>query len=308
MKTGAVITAAGNHHSANGFSPMLPIGHTTVIRKIIVTLKQCGVDPIVVITGQDAKEVEKHISKLRVICLRNEEYENSQMFDSVGMGLRYIEDLCDRILILPPKFPLLLPETIKTIMKCNGKASCPVYDGRRGHPVMIHKELIPALLSYRGERGLGGALRQEKVDGLMQEIPVNDKGIIEAVETHHDAVRYPAVGQTVVHSAVSLSFELDEAFFGPDMAQFLRLIEHAGSMQTACRQMNMSYSKGFKLLKNAENQLGYPLLITQSGGPEGGFSQLTPKALALMENYMALEKELKEKAEELFLKYFKEGL
>ena len=308
MKTGAVITAAGNNHSANGFSPLLPIGHTTVIRKIIVTLKRCGVDPIVVITGQDAKEVEKHISKLRVICLRNEEYENSQMYDSVLMGLRYIEDLCDRILILPPKFPLLLPETIKTIMRCNEKVSCPVYDGRRGHPVMIHRELIPALLSYRGDRGLGGALRQEEVNGLMQEIPVADKGIIETVETDHDAFRYPAVGQTIVHPAVSLSLELDEAFFGPDMAQFLRLIEHAGSMQTACRQMNMSYSKGFKLLKNAENQLGYPLLITQSGGSEGGFSELTPKALALMENYMALEKELKEKAEELFLKYFKEGL
>ena len=173
---------------------------------------------------------------------------------------------------------------------------------------MIHKDLIPALLTYRGERGLGGALRQEKVDGLMTEIPVNDKGIIETVETDHDAVRYPAVGHTIVHPAVSLALELDEVFFGPDMAQFLRLIEHAGSMQTACRQMNMSYSKGFKLLKNAENQLGYPLLITQSGGSEGGSSQLTPKALALMENYMALEKELKEKAGELFLKYFKEGL
>ncbi len=46
MKTGAVITAAGNNHSANGFSPLLPIGHTTVIRKIIVTLKRCGVDPL----------------------------------------------------------------------------------------------------------------------------------------------------------------------------------------------------------------------------------------------------------------------
>ena len=58
-----------------------------------------------VITGRDGKEVEKHISKLRVICLRNEDYENTQMFDSIGMGLRYIEDLCDRILILPPQIP-----------------------------------------------------------------------------------------------------------------------------------------------------------------------------------------------------------
>lgn len=306
MKTGAVISAAGHNSSANAFSPLLSIGHTTVIRRIITTLKQCGVDPIVVITGRDAKEVEKHISKLRVICLRNEEYENSQMFDSIGMGLRYIEDLCDRILILPPKFPLLLPETIKKIMECSGKASCPVYEGRRGHPVMIQKDLIPALLSYRGERGLGGSLRQKGVDALIEEIPVDDKGIIEAVETDQDTVIYPTLEHHAMHPSVSLSLEFDEAFFGPEMAQFLMLIEHAGSMQTACRQMNMSYSKGFKLLKNAENQMGYPLLITQSGGTEGGFSQLTPKAVDLMEKYMALEKELKGKAEELFKKYFEE--
>ncbi len=65
------------------------------------------------ITGQDAKEVEKHISKLRVICLRNEEYENSQMYDSVLMGLRYIEDLCDRILILPLNFHCFFLKQLK---------------------------------------------------------------------------------------------------------------------------------------------------------------------------------------------------
>lgn len=308
MKTGAVITAAGHKHTANSFSPMLPIGHTTVIRRIIMTLKRCGVDPIVVITGRDGKEVEKHISKLRVICLRNEDYENTQMFDSIGMGLRYIEDLCDRILILPPKFPMLLPETIQKIMDCSGAASCPVYEGRRGHPVMIDKTLIPTLLSYRGERGLGGALRQAGINQLVEEIQVEDKGIIEAIEAEGVSAYSPHPGHPAMHPSVSLHLEFDEVFFGPEMAQFLMLIEHAGSMQTACRHMNMSYSKGFKMLKNAESQLGYPLLVTQSGGLEGGFSQLTPKAVSLMEKYVALEKELKGKAEELFNKYFEEGL
>ena len=72
--------------------------------------------------------------------------------------------------------------------------------------------------------------------------------------------------------------ERNEGFFGPQAAQFLSLIDHTGSMQTACRQMHMSYTKGWKILKEAERQLGYPLLITQSGGAEGGFSQLTPKS------------------------------
>lgn len=47
MRTGAVIVAAG-HKSPVAFRPMLPVGDTTVIRRIIITLQQAGVDPVVV--------------------------------------------------------------------------------------------------------------------------------------------------------------------------------------------------------------------------------------------------------------------
>ncbi|GLC82856.1 NTP transferase domain-containing protein [Lacrimispora brassicae] len=304
MKTGAVIVAAGHKSATSTFKPLMPIGGTTVIRRIIMMLKRSGVDPIVVITGKDAKELEKHISKLRVICLRNENYENSQMFDSICTGLNYIEDLCDRVLILPVKFPMLLPETIKKIMNSSQPAACPVFDGRRGHPVMISKELIPAILSYDGKCGLRGAFKQTELDILIEEIPVDDKGIIESIETEEDYARNYDAGRVSMHPVANLFLEWDEIFFGPGIAQFLMLIEHNGSMQTACRQMNMSYSKGWKIMKEAEKQLGYPLLITRSGGAEGGFSQLTPKTKDFLNRFLDMEKELNEKTEELFLKYF----
>ena len=88
------------------------------------------------------------------------------------------------------------------------------------------------------------------------------------------------------------------------MAQFLSLIDHTGSMQTACRQMHMSYTKGWKILKAAERELGYPLLITQSGGAEGGSSQLTPKAKDFLDRFLKMEKELMEDAQRLYQKYF----
>ncbi len=304
MKTGAIISAAGHKNTLSPFDPLMPIGSTTVIRRIIMTLKRSGVDPIVIITGQDAKILEKHISKQRVICLRNENYENSQMLDSICTGLNYIEDLCDRVLILPAKFPMLLPETIKKIMNSSRPAACPVYEGRRGHPVMVRKELIPAILSYRGNRGLRGALRQNETDVLVEEIPVDDKGIIETIESDENCGMHRLLA--AMHPAAELFLERDEIFFGPEIAQFLMLIEHTGSMQTACRQMNMSYSKGWKVMKEAEKQLGYPLLITQSGGADGGFSQLTPKTRDFLNRFLRMEQELNEKTEELFLKYFEE--
>ena len=68
MKTGAVIIAAGHKSTISRFQPMLPVGDSTVIRRIIITLKRAGIEPVVVVTGQKADEVEKHIAGLRVIC------------------------------------------------------------------------------------------------------------------------------------------------------------------------------------------------------------------------------------------------
>ena len=70
MTTGAVILAAGHKSSTTSFQPMLPVGDTTAVKRIIITLQRAGVEPVVVITGDRGEELEKHISKMRVVCLK----------------------------------------------------------------------------------------------------------------------------------------------------------------------------------------------------------------------------------------------
>ena len=305
MRTGAVVVAAGHKSSVSSFSPMLPIGDSTVIRRIIITLKRSGIDPVVVVTGKQGDEVEKHIAGLRVICLRNQNYGNTQMYNSICLGLNYIEDLCDRVFILPAKFPMFLPETIKRMMDMDAQVVCPVFEGRRGHPVLVSSNIIGKLLNYKGEKGLRGALRQVDVDRCAWEVEVEDQGIILAVETDEDRAQSNLDNERLdIFPQIQLTLERDEGFFGPSVAQFLSLIDHTGSMQTACRQMHMSYTKGWKILKAAERELGYPLLITQSGGAEGGSSQLTPKAKDFLDRFLKMEKELMEDAQRLYQKYF----
>ena len=305
MRTGAVVVAAGHKSSVSSFSPMLPIGDSTVIRRIIITLKRSGIDPVVVVTGKQGDEVEKHIAGLRVICLRNQNYGNTQMYNSICLGLNYIEDLCDRVFILPAKFPMFLPETIKRMMDMDAQVVCPVFEGRRGHPVLVSSNIIGKLLNYKGEKGLRGALRQVDVDRCAWEVEVEDQGIILAVETDEDRAQSNLDNERLdIFPQIQLTLERDEGFFGPSVAQFLSLIDHTGSMQTACRQMHMSYTKGWKILKAAEKQLGYPLLITQSGGAEGGSSLLTPKAKDFLVRFLGMEKEQREDAQKLYQKYF----
>ena len=75
-------------------------------------------------------------------------------------------------------------------------------------------------------------------------------------------------------------------------------------MQTACKQMHMSDTKGWKILREAEKQLGFPLLFSRSGGSDGGSSKLTPKGEEFLKRYVKMEEDLKKEGERLFELYF----
>ena len=59
----------------------------TARRSGVLSLPCAGasIDPIVVVTGFQADQLEKHISGLRVICLRNPDYGETQMYDSTSV-------------------------------------------------------------------------------------------------------------------------------------------------------------------------------------------------------------------------------
>ena len=49
----------------------------------------------------------------------------------------------------------------------------------------------------------------------------------------------------------------EEKAFGPGVAQLLKGIEEMGSMQKAAEKMGLSYSKAWKMMKTAEQELGF---------------------------------------------------
>ena len=70
-----------------------------------------------------------------------------------------------------------------------------------------------------------------------------------------------------------------ERAFGPGVAELMHLVEETGSLSEACRRMEMAYSKGWKITKRAEEDLGFPLMEGSRGGSHGGKTTLTEKLL-----------------------------
>lgn len=307
-RTGALIVAAGGRPEENKFRPLEQVGDSTVIRRIIITMKQAGIEPIVVVTGHQGDELEKHVAKLQVIFLRNKDYQKTQMFDSICMGLSYMQELCSRIFVLPAKFPMFLPLTVLRMMEEDAPVVCPVYRGKGGHPVLISSSLIPDIIAYKGDFGLQGALRELQARGVVKRISVEDTGILQSIDRFETELNAAAQKEEKIpiHPHLSLSLRRNDEFFGPSMAQFLVLINHTGSIRNACRQMHISYTKGWSMIREARQQLGFSILTTQSGGADGGFSQLTREARDFLERYLAMNHALKLQERKLFDTYFPE--
>jgi molybdate transport system regulatory protein len=92
--------------------------------------------------------------------------------------------------------------------------------------------------------------------------------------------------------------------FGDGPNEILKGVEKTGSLHQVAEQMGMSYSKAWKLIRNIEQKLGFPLLDRRVGGQSGGGSQITPQAKELMLCYARFRRETKGTIERIFQKQF----
>lgn len=81
-----------------------------------------------------------------------------------------------------------------------------------------------------------------------------------------------------------------ERFFGPGPVELLELIQQSGSISKAAKQMGMSYKKAWEIIRSLNSMFGKPLVITQSGGEQGGGSLITDEAQQLIRYHKQLRK------------------
>ena len=303
MSVGALIVAAGMSSRMGEFKPMLNIGTISVAQRIIATFHRAGVDKIVMVTGYNAVALERHLAGEGVIFLRNENYETTQMFDSVKIGLRYLEDKCDKVLFTPVDVPLFTAHTVKAILETDERLVCPVCQGENGHPLLIDQSLISEILQDSGECGLRGAT--QRCSASLSYVEVEDYGTIRDADTPEDfeaLVEYH--NSQLVRSVVNVSLAKEKPFFDSRIAMLLMQVDETKSVRAAGQRMQLSYSSCWKMIRTLESQLNYPLIERTQGGAVGGASVLTEWGRLFLEKYTAYDKRVKEVAEDLFEEYF----
>jgi molybdate transport system regulatory protein len=87
--------------------------------------------------------------------------------------------------------------------------------------------------------------------------------------------------------------------------ELLEKIETYSSIKKATAAMGMSYTKALRIIRNAERELGFPLVISEKGGNNRGATHLTEKGKEVLTAFKEIYTDVSAYAEKLFAQKFK---
>ena len=297
----ALIIAAGKTLHRDSFEPQREVGVISAIQRIVMLFQRAGIDSIVIVCDDDGCKTEKLASHMNVVFLHNS--GDAEMLDNIKTGLAYLQDKCTAVIITHVDVPLFSIETVRHLIAAEGPICVPAHNGKTGHPVLLRSEQFQSVLSYNGEGGLAGAIKAAGVPYNLVE--VDDEGILANI--HYDNAYAHIINKHSLRESYPdfrIRIVREKPFYGPGAHQLLQLTEETNSLREACRQMGISYGKGRAIIALMEQQLGYPVIISQQGGKTGGYSVVTEEGKKLMRKYNEFHMEARQYLQELFGKYF----
>lgn len=310
-KTGAVIVAAGTSSRMRAFKPALPFGDSTVANHTISKLKKLNIDPITIVVGHKSKELKDSIYTEDIRYVMNENYNDTQMFDSVILGVEDIAPMCERILIMPMDLPAILESTIEKVLSIDAGMVRTTFKGEPGHPIIITSEFAKTLKEYKGDGGLRGAMESSNIP--ITSLDVDDAAVKFDIDTPEEYQRliewnYERGKGYPISPEVEVKLKAKEIFFDKQAFKLLINIKEFNSLQKACTATDISYSKGSRMIKDIEWELGFPIVEKWTGGSSGGGTSITEEGEELLNTYEKFIDEVISATDKAYKKYFSKGI
>jgi molybdenum cofactor cytidylyltransferase len=163
------------------WKPLLPFGSATMIQAVVAAaLQACG--RVILVTGHRGAELAALFARAeRVLVVENPDWTLG-MFSSIQCGVRRVAGA--RFFVTLGDMPWIGPGVYEALRAAPAAdAVFPVHRGERGHPVLFHSRVIPAVLAADPREG---RMRDVAARFAAATIPWGDDSILRDADAPGD--------------------------------------------------------------------------------------------------------------------------
>jgi molybdenum cofactor cytidylyltransferase len=178
-----LVPGAGRSQRMGSWKPALPFGESTIIQTVVSrALQVCG--SVVLVTGYRADELALLFRDVpRVRLVENPDWPLG-MFSSIRRGSGHVRT--GRFFIMLGDMPWAGPEVYRALLQCaQADFVYPVFDGKRGHPVLCNTRVKDEVL--RADPA-AGSMREIAARLTVEELPWENDSIHRDIDTMEDMV------------------------------------------------------------------------------------------------------------------------
>ena len=186
----AVVLAAGESKRMDGKKELLPIAGEPMVRIVVRKLLESGkIGEVIVVLGHLADEVGATLSGItdeRLELVGNARYSEG-MGTSLAQAVRACSWGTEAIAVALGDAPFFRSEDVDVLVgaHANGAAiAVPVFQGRRGHPVVLDSSFREEMEELTGDAGARHILERES--GSIVEVELPDDGFLVDIDEPDD--------------------------------------------------------------------------------------------------------------------------
>lgn len=173
----AFIFAAGASERMGSPKPLLRFGDQTLLERLASAFRNAGSEKMSVLVRREDETLRKEVLRIGATEIIN---ENPEVGMSGSVVLAAESCSCQWVALTPCDLPFITPQVVASCVVGLDKSTPilqPGFNGRRGHPVFLHKSVCVELVhEIRRGRTLREFVRDRnpKVVELASELPLRD--------------------------------------------------------------------------------------------------------------------------------------
>jgi molybdenum cofactor cytidylyltransferase len=183
----AIILAAGESKRMGLPKMLLKFDGITMIEKVIENVKLADLGNAIVVLGSGSEEIKELVEKASFRHCYNENFSEG-MLSSVKCGFRDLPENVAAALVFQGDQPFISPAVIRSLINAYLSSAkgivIPVYNNKRGHPLLVDGKYRNNIELLDPEKGLRELARCFSDDVL--EVQSDEPGILRDFDTYED--------------------------------------------------------------------------------------------------------------------------